>query len=123
MKQIATVDKIISVRPCLAYDVGWDCDVLCTDGKIRKLSNSCDGDNVSNLDGYAIIKQGYQFEFEHELPPRLCNPDYKIVYETIDNFLVESENVLLGNVMKALHGRINPAEAQKIIKQRLLIDK
>ena len=122
MKQTAIVGKIISVTPCLPYDAGWVCDVLCTDGKIRTISNFMGSDNLAEVDGECIIKNGFSFEVKSELPPQLCQTDYKTIYETIDKFLVENEGVLLGNIMKTLHGRENPAQVREIIKKRLLID-
>jgi len=119
----ATVDKILTLSHACDSDNEdyWICTVLCDDGKMRTIG-SRDGDNIT-LENEGVIKQGYQFEYESELPPQLCQPDYKMVYETIDKFLIESEDVLLGNIMKALQGRINPEVARNIIRQRLLIDK
>jgi len=116
----ATVEKIIAVYP--VHHEEWSCDVLCTDGIIRKIEYARLDENGHMIED-DVIKQGYQFEYESELPPHLCQPDYKTAYETIDKFLIESEDVLLGNIMKALKGRINPEVARNIIRQRLLIDK
>jgi Asp-tRNA(Asn)/Glu-tRNA(Gln) amidotransferase B subunit len=44
-----------------------------------------------------------------------------LIYETIDKALQDSTDNILGKVMSALSGRINPEEARKIIIDRLLI--
>jgi len=123
MKQIATVDKILTLSHAFDSDYQnyWICTFLCDDGKMRTIGIG-EGDNIT-LENEGVIKQGYQFEYESELSLQLCQPDYKAVYETIDKFLIESEDVLLGNIMETLQGRINPEVARNIIRQRLLIDK
>lgn len=109
MKLIATVDKIISVTQHNDDDVEFT--VMCMDGVQRVFHDS----------GFTNIRAGYQFEYESEIPPHLCNPDYKTVYETIDKALQDSTDNILGKVLSALQGRINPLEARRIIIDRLLL--
>jgi len=120
MKLTATVDKILSVY--VAEFEEFEIDVLCTDGRVRKLSNKQNSDNLEAID-YIKVIPGYKFEYESEILPYCINTDYKTVYATIDDFLHDSKDILIGKVMRALKGRINPAEAQKIINERLLLDK